>query len=153
MELDTTLREARDEVIEDAYAGLQTSTHAHYERAGEAFTRARLAELFDLVVDAIATKELAALSTQSDTIASERFNSGFDISEVQAAFNSLEVAMWRRVVASTSLDELAESIGLLSTVMGFAKDTLARKYISLASNRHVQSLDMSALFGGLSAGS
>ena len=82
-----------------------------------------------------------------------RFNSGFDISEVQAAFNSLEVAMWRRVVASTSLDELAESIGLLSTVMGFAKDTLARKYISLASNRHVQSLDMSALFGGLSAGS
>lgn len=153
MELDTTLREARDEVIEDAYAGLQTSTHAHYERAGEAFTRARLAELFDLVVDAIATKELAALSTQSETIASERFNSGFDISEVQAAFNSLEVAMWRRVVASTSLDELAESIGLLSTVMGFAKDTLARKYISLASNRHVQSLDMSALFGGLSAGS
>jgi hypothetical protein len=153
MELDTTLREARDEVIEDAYAGLQTSTHAHYERAGEAFTRARLAELFDLVVDAIATKELAALSTQSETIASERFNSGFDISEVQAAFNSLEVAMWRRVVASTSLDDLAESIGLLSTVMGFAKDTLARKYISLASNRHVQSLDMSALFGGLSAGS
>lgn len=153
MELDTTLREARDEVIEHAYAGLQTSTHAHYERAGEAFTRARLAELFDLVVDAIATKELAALSTQSETIASERFNSGFDISEVQAAFNSLEVAMWRRVVASTSLDELAESIGLLSTVMGFAKDTLARKYISLASNRHVQSLDMSALFGGLSAGS
>ena len=153
MELDTTLREARDEVIEDAYAGLQTSTHAHYERAGEAFTRARLAELFDLVVDAIATKELAALSTQSETIASERFNSGFDISEVQAAFNSLEVAMWRMVVASTSLDELAESIGLLSTVMGFAKDTLARKYISLASNRHVQSLDMSALFGGLSAGS
>ena len=153
MELDTTLREARDEVIEDAYAGLQTSTHAHYERAGEAFTRARLAELFDLVVDAIATKELAALSRQSETIASERFNSGFDISEVQAAFNSLEVAMWRRVVASTSLDDLAESIGLLSTVMGFAKDTLARKYISLASNRHVQSLDMSALFGGLSAGS
>ena len=58
MELDTTLREARDEVIEDAYAGLQTSTHAHYERAGEAFTRARLAELFDLVVDAIATTRM-----------------------------------------------------------------------------------------------
>lgn len=153
MDVPKILSEARDEVLADAYEGLQQTTHAHYERQGETFTKGRLADLFDLVVDAIATRELAALSTHSETIASERFNSGFDISEVQAAFNALEVAMWRKVVASTSLDDLAESIGLLSTVMGFAKDTLARKYISLASNRHVQSLDMSALFGGLSAGS
>ena len=153
MELGKMLIEARDEVLEDAYAGLQQTTHAHYERHGESFTRTRLATLFDTVVVAIDQRELAALSTLADSIAVERFSSGFDISEVQAAFNALEVAMWRKVVAATSLDDLAESIGLLSTVMGFAKDTLARKYISLASNRHVQSLDMSALFGGLSAGS
>lgn len=153
MELAQMLIDSRDEVLDDAYAGLEGTTHAHYERAGEAFTRARMGELFDLVVAAISTRELAALSTHADTIASERFASGFDISEVQAAFNVLEVAMWRRVVAAAPLEELAEAVGLLSTVMGFAKDTLARKYISLASHRHVQSLDMSALFKGVSSGS
>lgn len=151
MEPARMLIEARDEVLDDAYAGLQSTTHAHYEREGEAFTRARLAELFDLVVAAIEDRELAALSAHADSIAAERFTSGFDISEVQAAFNALEVAMWRKVVAATDLVDLADAIGLLSTVMGFAKDTLARKYISLASNRHVQSLDMSALFKGVSS--
>ena len=153
MELAQMLIGARVEVLDDAYAGLQTTTHAHYERAGEAFTRARMGELFDLVVAAISTKELAALSAHADAIAAERFNSGFDISEVQAAFNALEVAMWRKVVEAVPLEDLADAVGLLSTVMGFAKDTLARKYISLASSRHVHSLDMSELFKGLSSGS
>lgn len=151
MELGRMLLEARDEVLEEAYAGLKSSTHVHYEREGEAFTTARLAELFTLVVAAVDDRNLAPLSAHADAIATERFRSGFDISEVQAAFNALEVAMWRKVVAATDLEELAEAIGLLSTVMGFAKDTLARKYISLASNHHVTSLDMSALFKGVSS--
>lgn len=151
MELATMLLEARDEVLDEAYAGLQSAKHAHYEREGEAFTTARLAELFTLVVAAIDDRNLAPLSAHADAIAAERFNSGFDISEVQAAFNALEVAMWRKVVAATELVDLADAIGLLSTVMGFAKDTLARRYISLASNRHVTSLDMSALFKGVSS--
>ena len=151
MELAGMLQQARDAVVEEAYEGLQTSIHAHYAREGEAFTRARLTELFDIVVAAIDSRELAALSTHTDAITVERFTSGFDIAEVQAAFNALEVAMWRKVVAAVPLEDLAESIGLLSTVMGFAKDTLARKYISLASNHHVTSLDMSALFTGVSS--
>jgi hypothetical protein len=151
MEPGKMLLEVREEVLDEAYTGLQQSAHAHYERQGEAFTRARLAELFELVVAAIDDRNLAPLSAHADAIATERFSSGFDISEVQAAFNALEIAMWRKVVAATPLEDLAEAIGLLSTVMGFAKDTLARKYISLASNHHVQSLDMSALFKGVSS--
>ena len=57
--------------------------------------------------------------------------------------------MWRRVVAATPPDELAEAVGLLTTVLGFGKDALARKYVSLSSERHVPSLDLSALFGGV----
>jgi hypothetical protein len=151
MKPDEVLIQARDEVLEEAFTALQHVSPAHYQREGESFTRARLGELFDLVVATIASRELASLSTRVEEIATERFGAGFDISEVQAAFNALELAMWRRLVASTAPEELAESIGLLSTVMGFAKDALARRYISLASNRHVQSLDLSALFTGVSS--
>jgi hypothetical protein len=67
---------------------------------------------------------------------------------VQTAFNTLEEAMWKRVVADVPPAELAEAIGLLSTTLGFGKDALARRYVSLASARHVPTLDLSALFVG-----
>lgn len=151
MKPEEILVQARDAVLEEAFAALQHTSPTHYEREGESFTRARLGELFDLVVATLASRELAPLSSRVEAIATERFGGGFDISEVQAAFNALELAMWRRLVAATPPGDLAESIGLMSTVMGFAKDALARRYISLASDRHVHSLDLSALFTGVSS--
>ena len=148
MDLDALLLEAEDGVLDEAYSALQRSQVTHYELAGEAFTRQRLTELFHLVVEAIDTRQLAALSQHVDEIAIERFNHGFDISEVQTAFNALEEAMWRRVVLAEPPEELAEAIGLLSTVVGFGKDAVTRKYVSLASKQHVTSLDLSELFGG-----
>jgi hypothetical protein len=148
MDLAALLRESESSVLDEAFSVLERSHVTHYKAAGEAFTRQKLAELFQLVVSEIGARDLAAISAFSDQVATERFNQGFDISEVQAAFNALEQAMWRHVVADTPPEELAEATGLLSTVLGFGKDTLARKYVSLASHRHVPSLDMSALFGG-----
>ena len=59
--------------------------------------------------------------------------------------------MWRQIVAEAAPDELAEATGLLSTVLGFGKDVLARTYVSLASQRHVPTLDLSAMFAGTQA--
>jgi hypothetical protein len=137
------------EVLDEAYAALERSHVAHYEAAGEAFTRKGLADLFHLVVASIRDRDLAEMSVYAEKVAEQRFGQGFDISEVQMAFNALEEAMWRRVVAGTPPDELARAVGLLSTVLGFGKDALARKYVSLASERHVPSLDLSALFAGV----
>jgi hypothetical protein len=148
MDLAVMLRDVELQILDEAQVTLQRSHAHHYEAAGDTFTRERLADLFDLVVQAIRDRDLAAMGSYCDQIAVERFNAGFDVSEVQAAFNALEVAMWRQVVATEPEVDLVEAIGLLSTVLGFGKDTLARKYVSLASKRHVTSLDMSALFRG-----
>ena len=137
------------EVLDEAYAALERSHVTHYEAAGESFTRKGLADLFRLVVASISDRDLAEMSVYAEKVAEQRFGQGFDISEVQMAFNALEEAMWRRVVDGTPPDELAEAVGLLSTVLGFGKDALARKYVSLASERHVPSLDLSALFAGI----
>ena len=75
-------------------------------------------------------------------------SAGFGITEVQTAFNAVEVVMWRRLVAIVPPQDLAEAVGLLSTVLGFGKDVLARRYVALASQRHVPTLDLSALFAG-----
>ena len=151
MDLDALLLEAEPGVLDEAYSSLHRSHVTHYELAGETFTRQALADLFTLVVAAIRTRDLAAISAYSEAIAVGRFNDGYDISEVQMAFNSLESAMWRRVVSVEPPDDVAEAIGLVSTVLGFGKDAVACKYLSLASKRHVPSLDLSALFAGVTS--
>ena len=148
MHLDTLLSDARSSVLDEAYAVVERSAVTHYERAGEAFTRLALDELFTRVVDAIRTRDLGPLTEHVEQLAVQRFEHGFDVSEVQIAVNALELAMWRRVVSAVRQEDLAESIGLLSTALGSAKDALTRRYVSLASRHHVTSLDLSALFGG-----
>lgn len=148
MDIHDVLMGQRAEVLEEAFAALQRSHAEHYEAAGDAFTRERLGDLFDLVVAALRTRELETVAAYCEDIAQRRFEAGFGISEVQGAFNTLEEAMWRRVIAVAPPEELAEAIGLLSTVLGFGKDALARRYVSLASRRHVPTLDLSAMFAG-----
>jgi len=60
----------------------------------------------------------------------------------------LEESMWRQVTTKVPAEELSESLGLLTTVLGVGKDALARTYVSLASHQHVQSLDLRAMFRG-----
>lgn len=151
MDLEALLLEAETGLLDEAYASLHSRHVTHYELAGETFTRQRLANLFSLVVASIRTHDLAAMSAFAEGVATERFDHGFDISEVQMAFNSLEEAMWKRVVSAKDPCDLAEAIGMLSTVLGYGKDVVARKYLSLACKRHVPSLDLTSLFAGVTS--
>ena len=81
-------------------------------------------------------------------IAAERFTSGYDLSEVQNAFNALEGAIWTRVFAALEPGQYAEALGLVTTILGAGKDALAREYVSLATDTHAPSLDLRALFAG-----
>jgi hypothetical protein len=148
MDVAAWLTDSADTVLDEAYEVLQRAHTPHYDAAGESLTRARLADLFDLVVSSIRDRDLAAMSLYAERVATERFEQGFDLGEVQMAFNALEEVMWRRVVAGAPTQDLAEAVGLLSTVLGYGKDALARTYVSLATRTRVPSLDLSALFAG-----
>ena len=148
VDVEELLSQRRSEVLDDAFAALQRSAVVHYELSGEEFTRERLAELFDIVVTALHERELAPVGSYAEGVAEHRFAAGFGISEVQTAFNVMEEAMWRQAVVGVAAAELAQAVGLLGTILGFGKDALARRYVSLSSQRHVPTLDLSALFAG-----
>lgn len=148
MMIHTTLTAGRAAILDEAFTELQQLQLHHYETAGPDFTRRRLEGLYDLVLGALDHRDVGSVIAYADAVAEERFTAGFDVSEVQLAFNVLESAMWRAVVPTESHEDLAEAVGLLSTVFGIAKDALARTYVSLASQRHVPSLDLTALFSG-----
>ncbi|HET9656258.1 MAG TPA: hypothetical protein VFP72_12955 [Kineosporiaceae bacterium] len=146
--VDETLIDGRELIIDQALRALECSQAVHYAAAGQPVTRQRLTDLFDLVVTALRERDLTPVAEAAQDIARQRFHAGFDIGEVQTAFNALEEAMWRQVVAALPPDRLAEGIGLLGTVLGAGKDALARTYVELAAQRRVPSLDLSALFQG-----
>ena len=148
MNLTQLLREKREEIVNAAATSLNRSHLPHYEQAGPDESQERLARLYDLIQQSIEQRHLEAIIDYAERIAQERFAAGYDLLEVQTAFNALEVAIWQKIVQECPPGELVEAIGLVSTVQGAAKDALARQYVSLASQTKVTTLNLGALFGG-----
>ena len=72
MDVEDLLVRQRAEVLDDALAALGRSHLVHYEQSGEEFTRERLAELFDLVVSALRSRQLEPVSRYCDELARQR---------------------------------------------------------------------------------
>ena len=148
MALNDTLRDAQTEVLGQAVDSLRRAHLPHYEESGPEVAQQRLRDLFALVIECLANRDLTQMCQYSERVADDRFTAGFGIAEVQTAFNVLEEAIWQVVVPRLPSEELAEDTGLVGTVLGAGKDALARKWVSLATSRHISTLDLSALFAG-----
>ena len=141
------LAEERTAIVGAAFESVRHS-RTRYEAAGEDEIRRRFERLYDELLAAVSSRDRGVIVEYGRRLAAERFESGYDLSEVQSAFNALEVAAWSTLCAHLQPEDLALSLGLVSTVLGAAKDALAQAYVSLASRTHVPSLDLSALFTG-----
>lgn len=148
VELLSVLDAKRDSVLQVASQALQRAHLSHYEASGSAASDRRLSDLFGLVVACLAQRSLVPICDYSERVAKERFGAGFEIGEVQTAFNVLEESIWQVVISSLPASVLVEGAGLIGTVLGAGKDTLARTWVSLATTEHVPSLDLGALFEG-----
>jgi len=142
------LTQEREAIVDAAEAALERTHARHYESAGAREVRQRLEALFDHMLDALRSRDLGPMVSFAERVADERFNAGYDLSEVQAAFNALEEATWSGIFAELQPVQFAEALGLVSTILGAAKDALARNYVSLATNARAPSLDLQALFAG-----
>lgn len=148
MDLPALLRSHAESTIDDACRAVARSHLPRYEVAGAEVVRDRVRRLHDLTVEAVATRRAADVVEFARELARERYAGGVQLFEVQTAFNALEEALWRRVLTDVGPELQAEALGLVSTVLGLAKDELARTYVSLASRTHAPSLDLKALFDG-----
>lgn len=148
MELSQILHERMDEILSEAESSLSRSHLPHYEKAGGEHNRQKLKALYVLAVRAIAEKNLGPMLSHAETIARERYDAGFDLSEVQTAFNVLEEAAWRFIMKNLPPVDYGEAIGLVSTVLGAGKDMLARTYVTLASKSKAPSFDLRTMFAG-----
>jgi hypothetical protein len=122
----------------------------HYERTGVVPTEERLRVLYEITVECVRRRFVQPILRHAEAVATERFHAGFDLGEIQTAFNVLEEAIWTQVQHEIPPEEQAEALGMISTVLGAGKDKLAQTYVTLACHAKVPALDVGALYGGKS---
>ncbi len=148
MTLTELLHTHSKQIVEEATGFLHRSHLPNYEKAGTKNSHHRIVALYTLASRAVQERNVGPMIAHAETIARERFEQGFDLSEVQTAFNVLEEVMWRYIIKEMSPTNQAEALGLVGTVLGQGKDTLARTYVSLASKTKAPSLNLQSLFAG-----
>jgi len=148
MKLHEILVNNQTDIINEAFSSLERSHLRHYNTSRADENWQRLAKLFDLTLNGVKTRSLVEMVTYSEKIAKERYESGFDLHEVHTAYNVLEESIWKAIIKKVDQTDLAESLGLISTVLGTGKESLAIAYVSLSGKQRVNSLNLSQLFRG-----
>ena len=149
MDLVQLLDTEGEDIIGEATEALSRAHLRHYAASGPEENRDRVARLFALTRESVRTKDLVPMLEHAHTVARERHHAGFDLQEVQTAFNALEEVIWRRITARLAPTGYPEAFGLASTVLGAGKQALAVEYVRLASQMGgAPSLDLIALFKG-----
>lgn len=142
----------RASILERAAAAVAGRHLPHYEAAGPEMVGERLARLFDVVVGAAAESHLDPALDYADALATERQQSGHDLSELQRAINALEEQIWHAVIEDAAPDAQGYALGVVSTILGAIKDRLACDYVSRAASQPTRTLRIDELFRGTAAG-
>jgi hypothetical protein len=143
------LREMREQNIERAVESLKRCGLPHYSSSEEQENRERLTALHDVALECVTRRTLVPMHDHARAVAQERHRDGFGVLEVHSAFNVLEEVLWKAITEHLAPEEYPEAFGLVSTVLGAGKQTLAVEYVALADPKaSFPSLDLTALFKG-----
>jgi hypothetical protein len=135
-----------DELAILAEAAPSLARLEHYRRDGQDAARRRIEALYRHVARAVGARDLDDLLSHAGRIARERFEGGFELSEVEAAFRTLEDAISRRAIARLPHDEQAWGLALVGTALAHARAELERAFTSLAPAAHPGTVDLTAVF-------
>lgn len=151
MTLHDLLHDRSHQIIDEAVRSLERSHLSNYQKTGPEHMHQRVKALFVLTARGVKERNVGPIVAHAQTVAAERFRAGYDLSEVQTAFNVLEEVIWRHIIKTLDPVDLAEALGLVGTVLGAGKDALARGYVSLSTKTKAPSLDLQSLFAGTDA--
>jgi hypothetical protein len=110
--------------------------------------RDRLVSILSVVQECLGLKSTEPMTRYAENVAAERFSSGFDLDEVQTAFNLLEDAIWTQLSQEPDLGGPAKGFHEVRRVLRLGKDRLTRNYLAFAEQARTPVVDVRALFDG-----
>ncbi len=145
-DLATVLEQLRETVLAEAGEALECARLRHYAASSAADNAARLRNLYEVLQTSVHGMNVLPMVRYAEAVAQERHDSGFDLAEVQTAFNVLEEALWRGIASEVPPEDHPLAFRLVSTVLGAGKQALAVQYVAMAWRTGTPALDMNALF-------
>lgn len=148
MDLLQLINKRYDEIVAEVTQGLARIPLKRYgEEDGRVNVR-RVKRIIELSILCIRTEDLMPMIEYARQLARDRYEHGYTLQEVQAAFNVGEEVIWKYITQDIPPSGYPTAFGMASTILGAGKEALAVEYVELASQSHMPSLDLSALFKG-----
>ncbi len=123
------IADAREQILDSATTALLALRRPHYSGPE---TRGRLADLLAQLDAGVTRGDPDVMARYCRWLAAERLAAGFAITELQAAFNVVEEAVWSQVVAAVDGPDQLRALQLVSTTMRAGRDALVETYVELA---------------------
>ena len=124
-----------DKILFDATEFLVRSDLEHYNKLNPERVRARLARLYFITRECVELNSNDSIKKYMEDIGKERFESGYELYEVQTAINILEECLWKNIIERVNKNEHLSSLLRSHEIMCAAKGALAKSYMSFEKKR------------------
>jgi hypothetical protein len=146
MNIEELLSENQAAIFADACRAI--ARLEHYRRDGAQETRRRVEALYGLLIEAVRALDLKDLRAYAAQVARERLATGFELSEVEAAFAAVEDAIWHHALIRLPHYDQAWGIGLACTALAHGRAELSRAIEAGSRRAPPPSIDLTPLFHG-----
>jgi hypothetical protein len=127
------LRQDQAAILAEAVAPVALLGHYRLDGTDQAFRR--IEALFDEVAEAVGHLDLDGLVAHAKQVALDRYRAGYDLSEVLAAFGTLEEVMRRRLAARLPASQRTLGLGLVGTALQHGKEAVGQTYAALQADQ------------------
>jgi hypothetical protein len=148
MELIEALEGRSEALVDDAVALLEHRLVPPFKHVEPEVLKERLGKSMQTLIQALRERHPLPALEHGKRVAHARFNAGYQLEEIQTAFNALEETIWQFCVDEVDREQLAEGLVMVAHVVGAIKDQLGRTYVELASHHRAPSINTSRLFAG-----
>jgi hypothetical protein len=140
------------EIVDEAVELLAHRLNPPYQPVAPEVLKERLGKTMTTVITALKERTPLPVIEHGKRVAQARFHAGYQLEEIQTAFNALEETLWNFMVKEADAAHLAQDLAMVGSVIGAIKDELGRSYVALATQYHAPSINTSKLFAGPQGG-
>ena len=122
-----------DLILLDSTDSLVRAHLKHYDKLSPEKIRLRLLKLFQALEKAVEVNSCEEMVKFMDKVSDERYESGYELHEVQTAINILEESLWKNIADFVDKDKQVSAMKQVTCILGKAKEELASEYALLTS--------------------
>lgn len=125
-----------DLILLDSTDGLVRAHLQHYDKLSPEKIRLRLLKLFQALEKAVEVNSCEEMIKFMEKVSDERYESGYELHEVQTAVNILEETLWKKIAEFVDRDKQVSAMKQVTCILSKAKEELASEY-ALLTNEYI----------------